>query len=114
MSLAVPVVRLCRKNRALDVQVHFDYINKDISDPYFPGEVRMTDALEEHELAFRDLIEDDGFVEATLVDGEQILTAALLWFEKLERNWLAGQQQEAEEAQHRAQAEDDYLAGEAV
>lgn len=103
ISLAAPVVRFTRDKRDMEVKLHFDYTYEDImfDSPYL-GEIRTTDALEEHELVVRDLIEDDAFVEAALSDDEdeQAMVAALLriaraheqvWFEKLQRNRAATQ-----------------------
>ena len=103
ISLAIPIVKYSRDKRDMEVKLQFDYTYEDImfDSPYL-GEIRTTDALEEHELVLRDLIEDDAFIEAVLGDDEdeQAMVAALLrtaraheqlWFEKLQRNRAARQ-----------------------
>lgn len=101
IALAAPVVRYTRDKRDMEVTLEFDYNSEDImfDSPYL-GVIRTTDALEEHELVIRDLIEDDAFVEAVLSEDEDehAMVAALLrtaraheqsWFEKLLRNRAA-------------------------
>lgn len=111
ISLAIPIVQYSRNKRDMEVKLHFDYTYEDImfDSPYL-GEIRTTDALEEHELVLRDLIEDDAFIEAALGDDEdeQAMVAALLrtaraheqlWFEKLQRNRAARQRASQEQSQ---------------
>ncbi|KAK5045253.1 hypothetical protein LTR84_009359 [Exophiala bonariae] len=110
ITLATPIVRYTRDKRDMEVNLEFDYTYEDImfDSPYL-GVIRTTDALEEHELVIRDLIEDDAFVEAALSEDEdeQAMVAALLrtaraheqsWFEKLQRNRAARQRAEEQSA----------------
>ncbi|KEF62988.1 uncharacterized protein A1O9_00963, partial [Exophiala aquamarina CBS 119918] len=71
ISLATPIVRYSRDKRDIEVKLRFDYTYEDVmfDSPYL-GEIRTTDALEEHELVLRDLIEDDAFIEAALGEDE--------------------------------------------
>lgn len=108
IALSIPMVRYTRDKRDMEVTMCFDYTYDDImfDSPYL-GEIRTTDALEEHELVIRDLIEDDAFVEAALSEDEdeEAMVAALLrtaraheqqWFQKLQRTRAARHRTEQE------------------
>lgn len=79
--------------------LHFDYIFEDVmfASPFL-GEIKCSDALEEHELVIRDLLVDDEFATAATQKDEEAMTGALLriarsheqpWFAKLQRRRLA-------------------------
>lgn len=78
--------------------LHFDYIYEDVMfESPILGEIRCSDALDEHELVIRDLLVDPNFRSGAYSDDMDLMTAALLrivrnheqpWFEKLQRRRL--------------------------
>ena len=116
IALALPVVRLNRNKTTPEITLEFDYeYHSSMFRSPELGEITSYDMIEEHELLVRDLIEDDGFVEAALADQEdmQALTAALLrvsraheqpWYDNLarrrqERRRLREREQSGEQAE---------------
>lgn len=110
IALAVPIVRFTHNRPDMQLSLVFDYIYQGVmfDSPYL-GEITTADALDEHELIVRDLVEDDAFVEAALghddEDNDQAMVAALLriarsheqsWFQKLQRKRAARVMQLAE------------------
>ncbi|KIV96187.1 hypothetical protein PV10_00084 [Exophiala mesophila] len=110
IALAVPIARFTHLRPDMELSLVFEYTYHGVmfDSPYL-GEITTGDAIDEHELIVRDLVEDDAFVEAALgLDDEenhQAMVAALLriaraheqsWFQKLQRKMAARVMQLAE------------------
>ena len=78
---------------------HFDYIFEDVmfASPFL-GEIKCSDALQEHEMVIRDLLIDRDFAKAAEERDIEAMTGALLsvarsyeqrWFARLQRKRLA-------------------------
>lgn len=96
LFFAVPLVSMPKR---ISQTLVFDYILEDVmfASPFL-GEIKCSDALEEHELVIRDLLVDDEFNAAAAVRDLEVMTGALLriarsheqpWFAKLQRRRLA-------------------------
>ena len=96
LFFAVPLVSMPKQISQILI---FDYILEDVmfASPFL-GEIKCSDALEEHELVIRDLLVDDEFNAAAAVKDLEVMTGALLriarsheqpWFAKLQRRRLA-------------------------
>jgi hypothetical protein len=95
LFFAAPLVRLPSR---INTTLKFDYTFEDVmfASPYL-GEIRCSDALEEHELVIRDLLVDPQFCDAAKVRDLEMMTGILLriarnheqpWFAKLQRKRL--------------------------
>jgi hypothetical protein len=98
LFFAIPLVSMPR-GIAANAVLKFDYIFEDImfASPFL-GEIKCSDALEEHELVIRDLLVDDEFNSAASIKDLELMTGALLriarsheqpWFAKLQRRRMA-------------------------
>ena len=90
---------LVTSNRAPSRTFHFDYIFEDVmfASPFL-GDIRCSDALQEHEMVIRDLLVDGDFARAATERDIEAMTSALLsvarcyeqrWFARLQRKRLA-------------------------
>ena len=96
LFFAVPLVSMPQH---ISYTLKFDYIFEDVmfASPFL-GEIKCSDALEEHELVIRDLLVDEEFKTAAAVRDLEVMTGALLriarsheqpWFAKLQRRRMA-------------------------
>lgn len=92
LFFAVPLVTMPRR---ISQTLKFDYIFEDVmfASPWL-GEIKCSDALDEHELVIRDMMVDPAFVAAAVVRDLEAMTGILLriarsheqpWFAKLQR-----------------------------
>ena len=90
---------LVTSNRGPLRTFHFDYIFEDVmfASPFL-GEIKCSDALQEHEMVIRDLLIDRDFARAAEERDIEAMTGALLsaarsyeqrWFARLQRKRLA-------------------------
>ena len=90
---------LVTNDRAPSRTFHFDYIFEDVmfASPFL-GEIKCSDALQEHEMVLRDLLIDRDFARAAEERDIEAMTGALLsvarlyeqrWFARLQRKRLA-------------------------
>lgn len=95
LFFAVPLISLPSR---ITTTLKFDYVFEDVmfASPYV-GEIRCSDALEEHELVIRDLLVDQEFCAAARSWNLEVMTGILVriarkheqpWFAKLQRRRL--------------------------
>ena len=103
LYFASPLIKANITHREINVNIQFDYIIEDVMfESPFLGEIRCSDALEEHSAVVRDLISDKEFAEAVRSQRDQeermdVMTARLVaiarryeqpWFQRLQRRRL--------------------------